>query len=657
MDYIANIKLGTGGSIINNTSTFNSNGSAYQNFTAQGPFSVSRGVAIPFQVCVSPTNADAVRVWIDENGDGSFSSTETYYSDGGMIGCHPWGTITIPAGSGYSGLAKMRVMCLNNSTPNIDPCNGSVTSANQWGEFEEYMLNILGCPPITVNPTSSICQGQTAVLTGTGPGVVTNWQWTPTNGVNGVVMNPANGAAAYVTVSSTNPSTVFFTVTGTLASGCMGTNSIEVSTVPVPIVVTPSASIICSGGIRVLTATGLPPSSIFQWEVSNDNITWTNVTGLTGNMNPYTTQPATSTEYYRVKYSTYCFTIYSNSVKIEVAATPIIVFTNGTSSSVTVNWTPVGGGSFTITWSGAGIGTFANATPPITLTGLTPGITLTVTVTQTNPVACPGVSAGTATYTVPCVAPAAPTTTNITSSSFTLNWLGTGTFKVFYKPIITSNYTSVIVTGNSYTVAGALSNMLYQCYIQKLNCPTAGTNSSPSPTISLYTLPAFSTCPTPTPFTSSQVTANCGNTITVGLGGNPSNTYVVYFQRTCPPPVVSYSYNVTGTSFSFNAPATIAGSCWNVFAQSTCGPSYAPPFSLYTNSVAVTTQPICPAPNPAIGQITCVGFTIAWPQVLCGATAATNYKIFIREVGTTVWVNYNAPSMQKTFTNLLPGHS
>lgn len=100
LDYIANVKLGTGGSIINNTSTYNSNGSAYQNFTAQGPFSVSRGVAIPFQVCVSPTNADAVRVWIDENGDGSFSSTETYYSDGGMIGCHPWGTITIPAGSG-----------------------------------------------------------------------------------------------------------------------------------------------------------------------------------------------------------------------------------------------------------------------------------------------------------------------------------------------------------------------------------------------------------------------------------------------------------------------------------------------------------------------------------------------------------------------------
>ena len=648
-DYISNIKLGTAGSIINNSSTYNSNGSSYQNFLSQGPYAVGRGTAIPFQVCTSPLFAEGVRVWIDENGDGAFATTESYYSDIPSVGCHPWGTITIPQGSGYVGLAKMRVMCQYPTTPNVDPCFGSISGAVGWGEIEEYMVDIQGCPPITVNPSSSICQGQTAVLTGTGPGVVTNWQWTPTNGVNGVVMSPANGSAAYVTVTSTNPTSVFFTVTGTLASGCVGSNTVEVSTIPVAPVVTPASSIVCSGGIKLLTATGASGTS--QWQFSNDNITWVDIAGATTGSS-YTTAPATTTKYYRLKCSGYCLTIYSNTAIIEIASTPIITFTNGSSSCVTVNWVPAGGGSYTINWTGAATGSSASVTPPYTICGLGTG-TLNVTVVLTNPAACGGVNPGTASYAIPCVAPAAPTTSNITSSSFTLNWLGSGTFKVFFRPIITSNYSSVVVTGNSYTVTGALSNMLYQCYIQKQNCPSTGTNSAPSPTISFYTLPGASACPVPTPFASAQVTANCGNTITVSLSGNPSNNYIVYFQRTCPPPPVTYFYNVTGTTFNFNAPAFYTGSCWNVFAQSSCGGTN----SLFTNMVAVTTQATCPAPNPAYGQITCIGFTVMWPQVMCGSSPATNYKVFIREVGTTVWVNYNAPNMIKVFTNLLPGHS
>lgn len=650
-DYISNIKLGNSGSIINNSSTFNSNGSAYQNFLSQGPYSVSRGVAIPFQVCVGSVYADGVRVWIDENGDGSFSSTESYYNDLPTVGCHPWGVITIPQASGYVGLAKMRVMCTYAAAPNIDPCYGSIVNAYQYGEVEEYMLDILGCPEITVNPASSICQGQTAVLTGTGPGVVTNWQWTPTNGVNGVVMSPANGSAAYVTVTSTNPTSVFFTVTGTLASGCLGTNTVEVSTIPGPVVITPSSSIICSGGVKILTATGLPTSN-YQWQMSIDNITWTNVFGGS-NVNPYVTSAAngTTAKYYRVYYSTYCMNGYSNSVKVEIASTPVITFSNGNSSCVTVNWTPVGGGSYSISWSGAASGSAANVTPPYTICGLAGG-SLVVTVTLTNPAACAGVSAGTATYAVPCTAPAAPTTSAVTSSSFTLNWLGSGTFKVFYKPVFVSNWSSVLVSGNSYTVTGALSNMLYQCYIQKQNCPVSGTNSSPSPTISFYTLPATSTCATPTITASSS----CGNAITIGLSGSPTGNYKVYLQRTYPPPVSTISFNISGSSFVYNASGSVFGSTWNIFGQSVCTGNV---YSLFSNPVTTSVAPVCPmpVPDPMYGQITCNGFTVYWNQVMCGASPAASYKLFVSEAGTNVWVNYNTTSLSRTVSNLLSGHT
>ncbi len=654
-DYIAKVSLGASGSIINNVSTYDPFGDGYQSFLSQGPYNVTRGFTMPFQVTVDALNPDGVRVWIDENGDGIFSTTESYYSDVPTAGLHPAGSITIPQGSGYIGPAKMRVMSTAFATPPTDACMGATTGARGWGEIEEYMLNITPCSPITVNPTSALCVGQTAVLNATGPAGTTNFQWAPTNGVNGVVMSPANGSGATVTVQTTNPSLVLFTVTGTLASGACGIATVSVASTPTTVapVVSPAASIICSGGVKLLTATGA--TGVLQWQSSPDNVNWSNISGAISSN--YTTAPATIKMYYRMLVSSACFNLYSNTAVIEIASTPVITFTNGTSTGVTVNWTPAGGGSYNISWTGAGTGSQANATPPINLFGLTAGVPLTVTVTLTNPAACGGVSAGTATYNMPCSAPAAPTTSAVTSSSFALNWLGTGTFKVFYKPVIVSNWSSVVVAGNSYTVTGALTNMLYQCYIQKQNCPVAGTNSSPSPIISFYTLPAMSACPTPTPFGSAQVTANCGNTITVALAGNPANSYIVYFQRTCPPPAVTLSYTLTGTSTNFNAPASANGSCWNVFAASTCGPNYGQPWSLFTNPVAVNTQTVCPAPNPAVGPITCIGFTIAWPQVFCGANPATNYKVFLREVGTSVWLNYNAPTMSKVFTNLLPGHS
>jgi hypothetical protein len=70
---------------------------------------------------------------------------------------------------------------------------------------------------------------------------------------------------------------------------------------------------------------------------------------------------------------------------VSLSATPTITPVNVTSTSVTISWTPFGAGDYTVAWSGAAVGSpqsQAGASSPFTITGLTPGSTLNITVTR-----------------------------------------------------------------------------------------------------------------------------------------------------------------------------------------------------------------------------------------------------------------------------------
>ncbi len=662
-DDIASVKLGTAGfatTILNNNqgvwpATHDPSTDGYQDFQtiAGSPFHLSRATSYAFQVGVSAAYGEGVRVWIDEDGDGTFSTAESYYNDLPVAGLHAAGTITIPCGSGYVGPSRMRVMDTYAGTPNVDDCFGPVAGARLWGEIEDYSIYIDPIAPLTTNPTAAVCIGQTAVLSGTGPGIVTGWNWSPTNGVNGVVMNPANGNAATVTVSTTSPSNVFFTVTGTLANGCTSSNIVPVATTPLAGTVTPIGSIICSGGTKLLTATGA--AGDYQWQISSldpatNSNSWTDIAGATSGLS-YTTAPQTTTKWYRLlSKSTTCWDIASNTVKVEIAATPVVTFTNVTSTSVVVNWPVVGGGSYAINWTGAGSGSAAGVTPPYTINGLTSNTNLSVTVTMTSPAACSGVSAGTATVKTLCAKPAVPVVTATTINSITMTFSGTGPWVLYYHAIwSTPSYYTINVASSPYTLTGLAQNTAYSIYYTTNNCPTVGIQSEPSNSIVQYTQPNTTACAIPT-FT---LTSPCANQIQVSsLAGSPGN-YQVYLRRISPTVSSGVSYPVAGPTFNYVVAPTQSGSVWEVFVRSVCAASS---YSQISAIQLIQVKAGCgQVQNLVLSHPICHGFTATWNNEYCGAippaTNATGYTLFIRGTGGTgAWLGYACPTNVKNIT-------
>ena len=664
-DDIARVVLGAGGSLFDNNqgvwpATHDASTDGYQNYLSMvgSPFHVNRATPIPFQVGVSATYGEGVVVWIDENGDGEFATTEKVYGDAATAGLHALGSVTIPCGSGYVGPAKMRVMNTYNvtytagATP-FDPCGGPIAGARTWGEIEEYMLYIDDVADITVNPTSAVCLGQTQTLNATGPAGTTGFAWSPSNGVSGVIMNPANGTAASITVSTTTPSDVFFTVTGTLANGCTSYNIVPVATTPLAGVVSPAGSVICSGAVKLLTAVGAAGN--YQWQSSLDNIAWSDIAGATNGLS-YTTAAAIVNKYYRLlSKSAICYDISSNTAFVEIATTPVVTFTNVTATSATVNWSPVGGGSYNFSWTGAGTGNAANATPPYNLSGLTPNTNLFVTVTLTNPAACsPTIGAGTANTKTLCAAPLAPSFGAITTTTVVVNIpVGATSYKVFYKLMTISNtYLSsgVLAGGSSYTILSSIGTALYpgvalSVYLQAFNCPTVGLSGQAGPAVIQYLLPGTSSCPTPA-FT---LLSDCSNRIKVTLSGNPTNAYRVTFRRLSPSVNAPNSYNFTGTTLNYSVLNTPLPQIWEVYAQSTCGSAYGLPRSTMTQIQQILVKSGCnKINNLVLSHVTCNGFTATWNVGDCGiAPGLTGYTVFTKE-GASQWNGYSSLTNVRT---------
>lgn len=652
-DYIANVSLGVGGSLINHNSVPDASLDGYQDFTTglSVPH-LTRGSSYPISLTTGPWG-EYSRCWIDENNDGIFSTNESVMT---AVGGYIYGaantpsatTILIPCGTWvgstppYSGPVTMRIGCSFGTPPDVDACYNTNYA---YGENQEFTVFIDPLPLLTTNPQAAVCQGQTAVLNVSGG---SNYQWSPVNGGSGVVMNPPSGAASTVTVQTTSPANVFFTVTGTLASGCTSQNIVPVATTPLAGTVSPTGVVICTNTSTTLNSTGA--AGDLEWQWSLDGITWIPAPGI-NDQYTYST-PNTSLWYaYRLlSKSAACYDISSNTAIVEIAQTPVITFTNVTASSVVVNWTPIGSGSYTATWVGAGTGTNSSATSPLTISGLTANTNLSVTITKNSP-NCAGTSAGTGTTKTLCAAPLAPSFGAITATSAVVNIpAGATSYKVFYKLIQISNtYQSsgVLAGGSTYSIIPLVGTTLYpgaalSVYLQAWDCPTVGLSGQAGPPAIQYLSPGTSTCPTPTPFTTNEVTSTCPNRITVALGGNPSNTYRVTFRRLLPTVSAPITYNVTGTSMNYTVLNTPSPQVWEVYAVSTCGPSYGIPYSVMTQVIQVQIKGGCSKINNLVlSHVTCHGLTATWNVGECGvpSTNLLGYTIFVKP-GTSQWSGY-----------------
>lgn len=150
---------------------------------------------------------------------------------------------------------------------------------------------------------------------------------------------------------------------------------------------TASASLtsVCNGGSSTLTLTGNSGTPI-QWQSSNDNTTFTDISGATSAA--YAATNLTATKYYRAKIGSGSCIVYSTSVLVTVNSNPTVssgsaltgICQGATSAAMGGS---IGGSATGGTWTG-GTGTWANATNPSTATytasaAETGTITLTLT--------------------------------------------------------------------------------------------------------------------------------------------------------------------------------------------------------------------------------------------------------------------------------------
>lgn len=114
-------------------------------------------------------------------------------------------------------------------------------------------ITIAPIPTITITPTSptitTVCAGAVSVLTGSGASTYTWAAPACTSGCNTAVKGFVVNA------------TTIYTLNGTNAQGCVGTNTIQITAVPKPTVTVTSATI-CAGQSATLTASG---ANTYTW--------------------------------------------------------------------------------------------------------------------------------------------------------------------------------------------------------------------------------------------------------------------------------------------------------------------------------------------------------------------------------------------------------
>ncbi len=228
---------------------------------------------------------------------------------------------------------------------------------------DAVVVSVLANAPINAGPDVSICVGQSTTLTATG-GSTYNWN---------------NGLGAGASHTITPASTTTYTVTGTDANGCVGTDAVVVTVNPLPTVIAGSNQTICAGTAVTLTATG---ASTYSW---NNGVTQ----GVS--FTP------TSTQTYTVTGTTAAGCTNTSSVTVTVNPLPTVVAGSNQTVCVGTAVTLTASGAATYSWNNGvnqGVAFTPTSTQIYTVIGTSlEGCTNTSSVTVTvNPL--PNVSAG-----------------------------------------------------------------------------------------------------------------------------------------------------------------------------------------------------------------------------------------------------------------------
>ncbi len=484
---LGNITISQGANVIlNNTSAINtligSIGTAtgvsgsYANYTSFGPYNLSAGQTYNLSLSSlqqSSQYANAIAVYIDYNQNGSFidAGEQAYVSAALSLGAHTeTSTFTVPA-TAYGGITRMRVI----SNEGLIPSPNLIV---QYGEFEDYSLNILGSNSELGFPSVSWSDGATVVGTGTtlivSPIVATTY--TPTITFGGCPIASSSILAIPITVSTLTAATP--TVTNILCNGAS----------------TGTATVVITGGTAPYT---------YLWSNGQSNAS---ATGLVAGSYTCTISDANSCSVTTASVSV------NQLAEIVPTTSKVDVLCNG-SSTGTATATVSGGtapygylwsnGQTTATATGLAAGTYTcvvtdangctNSTISVTIAQ--PSAALTATATQVN-VNCFGGSTGTATATASGgTAPYSYLWSN-TQNSATATGLAIGTYTCVVTDANGCTNSTISVTiaqpaavNNAVTqtagiLTAAQSGAIYQWFTCPANTIISGANGqSYTPTV------------------------------------------------------------------------------------------------------------------------------------------------------------------------------
>lgn len=487
--------------------------------------------------------------------------------------------------------------------------------------------------PGTISAAQNLCTGDDPaalnVVTGaTGTGTTTFiWQQ------SGSASGPWTSISGQTGSSYAPPvlgSTTFYSIAATSVLNAISCSANTTAIAVTVYTLTPgsisSSQTICTGGdpaaFTSIAASTNASSVVYQWQISTDNISWTNITSATGAT--YDPPALTTTTYYRrlvnvLIGSTVICQGQSNTITVTVVPDPTVsaptgqtICTGGTPTALSVTASGGINSSYNYQWyNGASPITGANSSSyiPSSSAGI---YYCLVTINPTATTGC-SVSSGTAQITVV----ADPIVSAPTSASYCQDAASVNALSVSASGGISTSYSyqwyvnTVNNTTNGTQITGATSatftppvNLVgiryYYCLISILPNSTGCSTSSATATITVTAGPSVSSQPV-------NQTRCIGGSFTAlnvaTLGGSGTPTYQWYSNTT--------NSNTGGalisgaTSASYTPPASLSTSAGVTYYYCVISFSATGGCSVISSNAAAITVLATPTVNPISNQVYC----------------------------------------------------
>lgn len=499
--YISRVTFGT---LDNNTGTIQFPGMHYAYYNTLTAPSLNRGSSYTLTVeHDAGMTVHFVGVYIDFNQNNDFSDPGELVLSQGPFGSVSPATILVPIPAGATlGTTRMRVMVFEDDAYTFagavepSPCTFDATPFFDWGEAEDYNINITDpapCDPVTTVTPSAITESSATIAWPAATGTIVGYEWL----INTTSTSPTGAGTPTTSTSASSttllPSTTYYAHVRVRCSGTSYSTWVNVpftTTAPPPCDTMTGLSV---GGITLSSAT-------ISWDAAVGTILGyqyvvnTSAADPTGAGTPTTATSADvsglamGTTYYahvRVRCSTFGYSSwvtvpFTTAAPIPCATPTGLTATSITSSGAVVGWTGVAGAiayeyvvnGFAADPTGSGTSTTATS---VSVGSLAASTTYYLHVrAQCDPFSFSSwvtIPFTTLAFTVPCDPVSWISFSTVSSTSVTFNWSAILSTSVGYKYVVDNNLASPTVAGTyttltSATVTGLTSGTTYYAHVR-----------------------------------------------------------------------------------------------------------------------------------------------------------------------------------------------